>query len=205
VTTADHFLASRNARTRRIRRQYRRSVGEHVRCIQRLNSGIDCSTGTTCYTNIQAEWENEQIRRLLIGSIAGAAEALARDGTKRNCFDLKGEDERACSIGDEFRVRPSSEMPPCKVLMCIFRSSSRDTMGTRTTSPSRSSISRLTTVPSIAVWTTIAQTLTRPSTALVTRLVVSSARNSLVILAVSSMAAATSHARDFVALNRYRV
>lgn len=60
------------------------------------------------YTQIYAvwgEWENDKIRRLLIGAVAGTLEALTKDQpitAHSNCFQLEG--RVACNVGDAIRV-----------------------------------------------------------------------------------------------------
>ncbi|CAO2647448.1 Nn.00g083700.m01.CDS01 [Neocucurbitaria sp. VM-36] len=65
-----------------------------------------------CYTQIWGvwgEWENDKIRRLLIGAVAGTLEALTTDQPivgPSNCFSLAN--KKACNVGDVVRVN----LPP---------------------------------------------------------------------------------------------
>ncbi|KAH7078768.1 hypothetical protein BKA63DRAFT_591488 [Paraphoma chrysanthemicola] len=62
----------------------------------------------TCINNIAGEYDTEQIRRLLIGAIAGTLEAMTTQpfddvsGMRTNCYDVGG--EKGCNVGDTVRV-----------------------------------------------------------------------------------------------------
>lgn len=67
------------------------------------------SPGYTRIHDVWGEWENDQIRKLLIGAIAGTLEALTVNQSiigKSNCFQLGG--QKACNVGDIVRVN----LPP---------------------------------------------------------------------------------------------
>ena len=65
-----------------------------------------------CIHEIRAEWGTEELRKLLIGVVAGTLEALTKrypDG-KTNCFWMG--DEAACNVGDVVRVSYSALVHP---------------------------------------------------------------------------------------------
>ncbi|KAF1921582.1 hypothetical protein BDU57DRAFT_489495 [Ampelomyces quisqualis] len=58
----------------------------------------------TCLGGLRMEWRTSEIRKLLIGAVAGTLEALTLNqvGGDSNCFMVN--DERACNVGDVVRV-----------------------------------------------------------------------------------------------------
>ena len=67
-------------------------------------------TGIVGYTGfyLQGEWANEQIRKLLIGSISGTVEALTN--ALSNCVDGPQGWGKFCNIANNIRVS-SSPLP----------------------------------------------------------------------------------------------
>jgi hypothetical protein len=64
------------------------------------------------YPAYQGEWQNDQIRHLLIGAVAGALQAMTDHGTEdgSNCYVMAG-NRKACNVGDVVRVSPQAPCP----------------------------------------------------------------------------------------------
>ncbi|KAF1848167.1 uncharacterized protein K460DRAFT_353185 [Cucurbitaria berberidis CBS 394.84] len=84
-----------------------KGLGFPTQCL--INPPFGNGQCETTIHDIWGEWENDQIRRLLIGSIAGTLEALTKDQAiigPSNCFSLGN--RKACNVGDKVRVN----LPP---------------------------------------------------------------------------------------------
>jgi hypothetical protein len=72
------------------------------RCLRTWPGGV-----VPCYTDIYdvyARWDSENIRKLLIGAVAGTLEAITNRPVTgpTNCYDMAG--TKACNVGDVIRV-----------------------------------------------------------------------------------------------------
>ncbi|KAF2028164.1 hypothetical protein EK21DRAFT_70255 [Setomelanomma holmii] len=73
----------------------------NTRCMRLPPGGVtDC---VTKFQDVYARWDTENIRKLLIGTIAGTLEAVTtRPIPHTNCYDMAG--VKGCNVGDQILV-----------------------------------------------------------------------------------------------------